>query len=93
MCRAHDLFPKQQRAQKCEKSLKGSRVGGNNGGSPQSKQVGPKPACPSFQPLRCRDKKQANVETRRIEKRPVTPKQRRGSCQTYPNHTENRPLG
>lgn len=50
VCRAHDLFPKQP-AQKCEKSFKGScGVGGGNGGSPQSKQVGLKPACPSFQP-------------------------------------------
>lgn len=39
----------QQEAEKCEKSCKGS-WGGNNGGSPQRKQVGPKPACPSFQP-------------------------------------------
>lgn len=95
MCRAHDLFPKQQRAQKCEKSLKGSRWwgGGDNGGSPQSKQVGLKPACPSFQPLRCRDKRQANVETEQIENQPVTPIQQCGSCQTYPNQTENRPLG
>lgn len=41
--------PKQQQAQKCEKSWKGSRRG-NNGGGPQRKQVGPKPAYPSFQP-------------------------------------------
>lgn len=30
--------------------------GGVNGGSPQSKQVGLKPACPSFQPSEIRDK-------------------------------------
>lgn len=40
------------------------KLGGDNGGSPQSKQVGPKPACPSFQPSNSRDKRQANVETK-----------------------------
>lgn len=71
MCPVGDLFPKQQQAQKCEKSSKGNwewwRGGGggwgeHNGGSPQSKQVGLKPACPSFQPsaAEIRDKQMLN---------------------------------
>lgn len=50
---SHDLspwpVPKTTTSTKMWKILQ-RKQGANNGGSPQRKQVGPKPACPSFQP-------------------------------------------
>lgn len=65
--------------------------GGNNGGSPQSKQVGLKPACPSFQPSAAEIRDKQTLNPSGLKKRLVTLIQQRRSCQTYPHLTGNRP--
>ena len=61
-----DLFLKQQEAQKCEKSER--KLGRNNEGSLQSKQVGCGPACPSFQPTASQIRHRAAVKEKGIDR-------------------------